>query len=188
MRMIDAIRNLSHFSSITSKVVPMVAAVTFSSVATTQPASPPSPCATPEHRQFDFWVGEWNVFRADTGKEVAQSRIERLYDGCAIRESWLPFKGTPGGSLNVYRPSARDWRQVWTDQGNELHDYHGGWTGHAMALEGTAVAPTGEVRRVRMTFEPAKDGSVVQTGYAWSDKRSGWELDYQFVYRPAQKG
>jgi hypothetical protein len=23
--------------------------------------SPASPCSTAEHRQFDFWLGDWNV-------------------------------------------------------------------------------------------------------------------------------
>lgn len=155
-----------------------------------QPATPAAPaapavnvCASKEHGQFDFWVGDWEVFRDDTEAKVARSKVERLYDGCVLRENWMPFKGTPGGSLNVYRPGAHEWRQVWTDQANELHDYHGRWTGELMEFVGTATAPDNVARKVRMTFQPGGDGSVVQTGFNWSEKDQAWTIDYRFTYR-----
>ncbi len=66
------------------------------------PPSPPPACTAPEHRQFDFWVGDWTV--TPTGKEtvVASSQIEKLYGDCAVRENWMPLKGSAGGSLNNY--------------------------------------------------------------------------------------
>ncbi|MBV8858050.1 MAG: alpha/beta hydrolase [Acidobacteria bacterium] len=46
------------------------------------------PCmSAPEHRQFDFWVGEWDVRNA-RGRPVGTSRIERVEDGCVIMENW----------------------------------------------------------------------------------------------------
>src|SRR2546423_442652 len=62
---------------------------------------PQSLCAAPENRQFDFWVGEWDVYpKKSPEKMVAQSHIEKLYSGCAIRENWMPLvAGGDGGSL-----------------------------------------------------------------------------------------
>src|SRR5688572_25628693 len=82
------------------------------------PAPQPAPCATPEHRQFDFWVGRWDVYRSDTNQLVARSLIENLYNGCAIRENWMPTGGAGGGSLNSYRTAERRWRQIYTSSGN----------------------------------------------------------------------
>jgi hypothetical protein len=28
---------------------------------TAPPAQPPDPCALPDQKQFDFWVGEWDL-------------------------------------------------------------------------------------------------------------------------------
>src|SRR4051812_50069597 len=77
-------------------------------VAQTPPAAPPGPpppaCTAPEHRQFDFWVGYWNVYPTGKDKLVAHSLIEKLYGGCTIRENWMPLNNKTGGSLNMYNP------------------------------------------------------------------------------------
>ena len=48
---------------------------------------------------------------------VAHSLIEKLYNGCAVRENWMPLSGAGGGSLNSYRPEKKQWEQYWTDSG-----------------------------------------------------------------------
>src|SRR4029078_8672821 len=75
-------------------------------------------CKLPEHRQFDFWVGRWDVYPTGKDKLVAHSLIENLYGGCVIAENWMPLKGTEGGSLNTYAPEDRQWPQVWMDAAN----------------------------------------------------------------------
>src|SRR5690348_9783130 len=81
-----------------------------------QPA--PTTCASPESKQFDFWVGKWNVAAsAKPDVKVAESLIEKLYGGCAVRENWMPLKGNAGGSLNAYLPATGKWRQTWVDGG-----------------------------------------------------------------------
>lgn len=157
-----------------------------------QPAPTPAPtpppplapvCDSPGHHQFDFWVGEWSVYRAGQSEPVAASVIEKLYGGCAVRENWRPAKGTPGGSLNSYRPDTAEWRQLWLDAANELHDYRGRWTGTMIDMRGSAVDAQGVARKVRMTFTPVGDGSVTQTGYRWDNRADDWVLDYMFHYR-----
>src|SRR4051812_25646929 len=69
----------------------------------TKSASPP-PCASAQHRAFDFWVGSWDVYPAGSDMLIAHSLIERLYGGCAIRENWMPLKGSGGGSLSAFVP------------------------------------------------------------------------------------
>jgi hypothetical protein len=150
-----------------------------------QSAAPPPACESPEHRQFDFWVGSWDVYRTDTDQLVAHSLIEKLYGGCAVRENWIPINGFgAGGSLNSYRPEEKRWRQVYTGAGNGWADYAGGMDGGAMVIVGTKVMPNGSKTPVRITYEP-KDGGVVQTGYQSADGGKTWALTYQFAYRPA---
>ena len=149
------------------------------------PARPPA-CETAEHRQFDFWVGRWDVYPTGTTQLIAHSLIERLYAGCAIRENWMPLGGTGGGSLNSYRPSERRWRQVWTDSANGLADYSGGMEGEAMVLTGTATQPDGTRSLVRMRYSRGADGSVRQEGSGSTDGGQTWQSRYDFTYRPSR--
>lgn len=45
-------------------------------------------CCSIEDKQFDFWVGEWNVF--DTlGNYVGKNNVLKQYDNCLIQENWI---------------------------------------------------------------------------------------------------
>src|SRR5438046_10666506 len=82
-------------------------------VAPSHPPPPASaaanPCAGAEHRQFDFWVGKWDVYPSGGDKLTAHSLIESVYGGCGIRENWMPLSGSGGGSLNIYLPQEKHW-------------------------------------------------------------------------------
>jgi hypothetical protein len=60
--------------------------------AQTPPAPPPLP---PEARQFDFWVGDWEVTNP-AGKAAGRSRIESIATGAGILENWTGAGATPG--------------------------------------------------------------------------------------------
>ncbi len=168
----------------------MLAAAIFFAAAQTAapapPAAPPPACATPEHRQFDFWVGAWDVYPTGTDRLVAHSLIERLYAGCAIRENWMPLRGTGGGSLNSWRPAERRWRQVWTDSSNAFAEYSGGLEGAAMVMTAPATLADGRAALLRMRFTREADGSVRQVGTRSTDGGATWEPAYDFTYRPAR--
>jgi len=107
----------------------MLAAALFlavQSAASPPPAPPPPACATPQHRQFDFWVGSWDVYPTGTNQLVAHSLIERRYNGCAIRENWMPLRGQGGGSFSAWRAGADNWRQTWVDSNGSYWHFVGG--------------------------------------------------------------
>lgn len=144
-------------------------------------------CDTPQHHQFDFWVGRWDVYRADKNALVAHSTIEKLYGGCAIRENWMPLVGGAGGSLNAYRANLHQWRQFWTDADGDLDEYSGAFEDGKMIFTGTSSNLSGEVSSVRMVFEAQADGSVTQTGFQLGSDRKTWQLQYKFIYRPGRR-
>lgn len=144
-------------------------------------------CRSAEHRQFDFWVGRWDVFDGSSGDRVGSSVIESLYGGCALRENWSQ-PGFSGGSLNAYSDADGQWHQTWVDQAGALREFTGGMHGAAMVL----VAPS-RVRQapdrpalVRMTFTPNADGSVRQYSDYSFDDGATWALRYDYVYRRAR--
>lgn len=154
--------------------------------AATPPAAPPA-CDATEHRQFDFWVGEWTVTPTGKTNVVASSLIEKLYGGCAIRENWMPLKGSAGGSLNNYVDGR--WRQTWVDASNSRVDFVGGLVGGKMVLVGEwkGVLGLGKDAMVRMTYSPNADGSVRQHGEFSTDHGLTWSTNFDFTYHPKAK-
>jgi len=153
------------------------------------PAPPPPACATPEHRAFDFWVGAWDVYATGTERLVAHSLIERRYNGCAIRENWMPLKGAGGGSLSGYDSGDGQWHQSWIDSSGARVLFDGGMQGDAMVLTGNwrGVA-NGKDGIVRMTYSREPGGGVRQKGDVSTDGGATWAPSFDFLYTPAKTG
>lgn len=166
--------------------VPLLALI-FLQAATTPSPPPPPACTAAEHRQFDFWVGYWDVYPTGKDKVVAHSLIENLYDGCVIRENWIPLRGSGGSSLNSYFPDERLWRQVWADSSNGWGTFEGSFQNGAMVLSGDWKNPNGPGTKAftRTTWSRNADGSVRQHGEARSADGKTWSTTYDFTYRPS---
>jgi hypothetical protein len=158
-------------------------------IATAAPAQAPpaKACTQPERAQFDFWVGKWDVYPTGKTKLVAHSLIEKLYDGCAIRENWMPLGGTGGGSLSAWNPKSARWHQTWIDSSGATAMFDGGWSGSAMVIEGLwpDVIGPGQDGIVRMTYSRNADGSVRQHGQVSQDGGKSWAESFDFTYRKA---
>ena len=158
------------------------AAIAFASLPTVAVAQTPAPCTTPESRQFDFWVGKWEVFPAGhLDSKVADSLIEKLYADCAVRENWMPLKGPGGGSLNAWLPDKGTWRQTWLSVGG-FADFTGGWNGKAMVIQGVWPQPGHPNQLTRMTYTPRADGSVEQAGETSDDGGKTWQPGFDLIY------
>ena len=103
-------------------------------------AAPTAPCSGAEHRQFDFWIGDWQVHKPD-GSLAGINRITREYGGCVIHEHYATGKGYSGESLNAYDTARKVWHQTWVDDSGVLLTLEGRWDGKSMILEGLAPAP-----------------------------------------------
>ena len=143
-------------------------------------------CTTANHRQFDFWVGSWDVYPTGKDKLVAHSLIENLYRGCVIRENWMPLNGTPGGSLNTYDPEDKRWHQVWMDAANGRVSFDGGFADGKMVLTGNwrGAQTPGQEALVRMTYSKLEGRAVRQFGEISSDKGTSWKPFFDFTYKP----
>lgn len=126
--------------------------------------SAPSPgCHGEMHDDFDFWLGEWNVYAPDDGAYQGHNSVSKSQGGCLVTERWNGAGGSTGESLNAYDPLAGAWRQVWVSPDSFI-DYTGGLdeTG-AMVLEGEIFYPGNGTRAAfRGTWTPLADGTVRQ--------------------------
>ena len=157
-----------------------------------QPAAPaPTPPAPPKcegaaYAAFDFWVGDWDVFPAGKDSPIARSRIEKLYGGCAVRENWMPLKGTGGGSLSGYDPVSNQWTQTWIGSAPGPVYFSGGPAEGKMVLTGTwrGSGPNGEDGLTRMTYSRVEGNAVRQHGEFSSDHGLTWQTTFDLIYRP----
>jgi tetratricopeptide (TPR) repeat protein len=140
-----------------------------------------TPCEhTAENRQFDFWIGEWNV-ETTTGQPAGSSKVERILNGCALLESWSG--AGDGKSLNIYNANKKQWQQFWVDAGGEVHEYAGNLVNGEMKFEGPAADRAGNRTMRRMTFTKLDGGRVRQRGEVSPDGTK-WSVEYDLTYVP----
>lgn len=150
-------------------------------IAAQQP--PPQPCASPVHRAFDFWVGEWDVTDSAGTRTYGRNRITREENGCLVREQWTDARGGTGQSLNFFDPLQERWRQVWVAGDGMVLDMGGGLVDGAMRLEGDGPTRTGARVRNRATWTPMPDGRVRQFWEQSSDGGKTWTVAFDGWYR-----
>lgn len=154
------------------------------------PASPPPPaCEAPEYRQFDFWLGAWEVTGGPKMDQiVGHSRITAVSTGCALQEDWSNTAGRDGHSLNVYDAATKQWTQFWIGSDGVLLRLAGGLrTDGAMAMEGTLPKAGGGTQRQRITWTPNADGSVEQRWDTSDNAGASWQVAFVGIYRRAAK-
>ena len=63
----------------------------------------------PGFADFDFWVGESDVFDLATGNRVGTNSIQREEIGCMVVERWESNQGVTGTSINYFNPVLDEW-------------------------------------------------------------------------------
>jgi hypothetical protein len=153
----------------------LIAAVSFAS-----PVAAAGACEGSEHRQFDFWIGEWNV-RTPDGKLAGVNSISSEYGGCVVHERYSTSRGYSGESLNVFDATRKVWHQTWVDTSGTLLLLDGGLRGKSMVLEGQTVGAEGELTKHRITWTPNVDGSVRQH-WESTDTKGHWITAFDGTY------
>jgi hypothetical protein len=143
-------------------------------------AAAAAPCDAPAHREFDFWLGEWQV-RTPDGKLAGTNRIEREYDGCVLHERYTTGRGYSGESLNSYDAGRKVWHQTWVDNSGTLLLLEGTFKSGSMVLEGRTTGADGPPTRHRISWTPNADGSVRQL-WESTDAKGQWGIAFDGAY------
>lgn len=163
-----------------------VLALAFSGAAAAQPSAPPT-CAAPEYRQFDFWLGQWEVF-GPAGRKLGDSRVELVASGCAVLEYWAGSGGFSGSSINQWDKPAQRWRQNWVDNSGGRLDLVGEYAQGRMVLKAIRPDPKveGGTLTERITLQASTDGSVRQLWEQSVDGEKTWTtaFDGRYVKKP----
>ena len=137
-------------------------------------------CTALEYRQFDFWLGDWEVRRPD-GRLAGTNRVTSEFGGCVLQEHYDTERGYSGSSFNIYDAGRKRWHQTWVDTSGLLLELDGGLVDGSMILEGETVGPYGVVTRHRITWTPNADGSVRQL---WESREGSdeWTVTFDGLY------
>lgn len=152
------------------------------SVSMAQDAETQLPCSQEEFRQFDFWLGTWEVATPD-GAVAGINEITSEENGCLILETWSSATGGSGQSYNYYNPASEKWRQVWVSS-NFIIDYEGGLTeSGSMKLAGT-ITYTASIFEADFTGEWTlnDDGTVTQHFEQYDADNDAWATWFTGIY------
>jgi hypothetical protein len=140
---------------------------------------------TPQHRELDFWIGDWDVFDP-AGQRVGGNVITKAERGFLIHERWTDGAGRTGQSLNFVDAADGRWKQVWIDDFGNSVWFTGSFRDGAMHFEGTRSLAPGKTAQTRCTFTPNPDGSVRQL---IEDRRPDgeWVASFDGKYVPRRK-
>ncbi len=139
-----------------------------------------------EYRQFDFWVGRWNVTGTQNGNQAGQNHIERIESGCILYEQWTGASGSTGKSINYYDPATKEWVQNWVSNG-AIIDIRGGLEGKSMVLAGTISYRNGTSFPFRGSWTPHEDGRVRQFFEQSNDGGTTWNPWFDGMYAPIEE-
>jgi hypothetical protein len=140
------------------------------------------PCLhDPAARQFDFWLGDWEVFTPQ-GDRAGHNRITLTDFGCVLQEEWTGRLGGTGRSLNFYDAGSGQWNQIWVDSSGNILRYEGGLRDGAMVMIGV---PSGRRpgQTLRTTWAALPDGQVRHASEVSSDGGRTWEPRFELLYR-----
>ena len=177
-------------------MIPLAVAVFVPAVALGQDSSAdsttaPRPCDAPEFRQFDFWLGEWNLtsrMRKSLGSDEwlessARNSISIALDSCVIVEDFdgYPAAELKGMSVSTYNKRLGRWQQTWVDNQGGYLDFVGGMSNDSMILARETVV-NGRPRLQRMVFYDITENSLTWNWEMSTDSGKSWTLLWELKY------
>jgi Tetratricopeptide repeat len=150
------------------------------------------PCGGPEYRQFDFWLGEWDVFNP-AGQKIGTNSITSTNDGCVVFENWRDARGGTGNSFNYYEATTKRWHQFWVHSGGNAAPLSAAADGTPMPMSGGLVggamvlqSPAGGKQLNRWSWSKVEGGKVRQHAEQSEDGGATWKTTFDGLYVKAK--
>jgi hypothetical protein len=142
-----------------------------------------TPCNSGKYRQFDFWIGDWDV--SSNGDPAGTNSIHSIHNGCALQENWQGSGegGISGSSFNIYDKASDRWHQTWVDASGTLLELNGAFIEGQMVLSGERLSRDGSGMVLhRITWTPNEDGTVRQLWEVSKDGGGSWSILFDGLY------
>lgn len=157
--------------------------------------SPECPTLTDPRRQFDFWLGSWevtNLHRQADGSwnegGVARAKISAVLDGDAVLEEWMGQGALAlrGFSLRTYDAEQERWEIILNWHSGAAPSGFSMMVGNFANGRGEFFPPTPNPR-TRFTFSKARANSC-QWEQATSTDGKSWKTDWIMSFRRVGPG
>ena len=143
-----------------------------------------TPCDDAKFREFDFWLGDWDVTAAAGGPQQGTSHISKEMNGCVIWENWTSAaNGYFGKSYNTYNVNLGKWEQYWVDSSAGVIFFSGNLKDGVMDYWTDDVPqPNGTKLRRHLQFFNLSPDKVRQFSQGSTDGGKTWNVEYDFIY------
>lgn len=146
-----------------------------------------NPCsANPKNREFDFWIGDWDVFDTKTGRKAGTNSITIVSGGCMLLENWMDVTQTnTGTSINYVNTETGKWEQVYKDNtaGMPTKYTDGECINGVMKFSVTTKSPDGKMQPGRFVFEKKSADEVRQYQEMTNDEGKTWTMLFDLTYK-----
>lgn len=139
-------------------------------------------CCSPEHQQFDFWIGDWEVFNTE-GDKIGENLVKKLEDNCIINENWIGEKGGSGKSYNYYDPTDKTWNQLWISNTGNILKLKGKAKINSMILKSEPTQGEKGTYYNQITWIKNADGTVTQNWEIYDLQGNFLDNSFQGIYR-----
>lgn len=139
-------------------------------------------CCTPEHQQFDFWIGDWDVYN-DQGVKIGENLVKPLEDHCIISENWQGVKGGSGKSFNYYNPDDQTWNQLWLSNSGNILKLKGTASKGEMVLKSDLQEGRNGKFYNKITWTKNPDNSVTQLWEIMDENGNSVAQSFKGIYR-----
>ncbi|NNC77807.1 MAG: hypothetical protein HKN77_07575 [Woeseiaceae bacterium] len=133
-------------------------------------------------REFDFWLGEWDVHLAG-GALAGHNLVTSEQRGCFLQEEWTSVTGGTGSSINYLDERNGEWVQIWNDTGGNQINIRGGLNDGSMVLKGSIHYVVNDTTLpFRAQWTPLEDGRVRQFFEQSNDGGETWVTWFEGFY------
>jgi hypothetical protein len=139
------------------------------------------PCSAGAYRQFDFWIGDWEV-QTPKGTPAGENKVEKILEGCALRETWTAVDGSHGSSLSSYDGPAGRWTQTFVDDLGMVLVLDGEFREGKMTLSGRRSGVRGSSMLNRIVWQRMEGDKIRQRWEQSSDDGKNWTLLFEGIY------
>ncbi|MDE5416382.1 hypothetical protein L3049_00080 [Labilibaculum sp. DW002] len=138
---------------------------------------------TESQRQFDFWLGDWEVYAND--EIVGKNTVQLLQNGNVLQENWISEKENfTGTSFSFYNSKIKKWQQIWIDKNGSNLLLKGIFADGKMILVSDPDSNMGEENSIhKITWMQLPNGDVKQSWESTIDKGKNWSIQFEGIYK-----
>lgn len=140
-------------------------------------------CCDSEYKQFDFWLGDWDVYNKK-GVKVGSNKIISLQDSCLIQENWTST-GQTGTSYNYFNKIDSTWNQVYIDNLGSVLELKGRFFNNTMILKSKLLksVKTNYYYYNKITWKKINENEVSQVWEIVTEKENVINVVFYGIYK-----